>query len=427
MQPENSVWRLDDPAWVKERKSEWRRVKQRLDQMPFIRKKEITFLKGFFLTGTVNMEALQEYCWGHANPKRPLQAIEAAVLLECWLSPDHSEANWQHIKKKYDDREGSWSDAKRRFMEIATRLPGWYVDDEESFFSGLEERLYRFLMPTRCRREDYPEISDADYLDKAERCAGLTRDFLAYLDQDPPNGYNITRFRAREWRDGRVATQLPFRAGEDSQVSDDISLVLAVDLIRKTPTNYDPLHVQLANELAEALEDPALDQLVLASIAEIRERPQTFEQRLIPGAWARFYVTCHDQTTRDRMLYYLPGQKIPLPEKAGGPYEGFSRMNGLRKPRSVRKDGDRAFGLEWRMGPLGDQDVWVFRYAIGDWAQVYARFDSEEGQNAYFRIDGEGRATCIYRHGKDSQVDEVLATLSDASERLKWVAERFGG
>lgn len=437
MQPESSAWHPEDPAWVKKRKSEWRLVKKNLDKLNFIRKKEITFLKDFFLTGTVNMAALQEYCWGHANPKRPLQFVEGAVLLECWLSPDHSEANWQRIKQKYSDYEGAWNDAKRRFMEIASRLPGGYValngdlvyygEDGESFFSGLEERLYRFLMPTRCRREDFPGISDDDYLDKAKGCAGITWYFLEFLDQDPPNPYNITRFRVAEWHDGRVATQLPFRAPEGAKVSNDIVLVQAVDRIRDKPTNYDPLHVQLANELAEALEDPALGQSVLESIAEIRAQPQTFEQRLIPGAWATLYVKCHDQTMRDRILYYLPGQKIPLPEEGGGPYEGLSNMNGLRKPRSVRKDGDHAFELEWRMGPTADLDVWVFKDAIGDRAQVYAYFDSEEGQNAYFRIEGEGLAICIYRQGQDSQVDEVLATLADASERLKRVVERFGG
>jgi len=83
-------------------------------------------------------------------------------LIECWLDPNPSDERWEKVKQRTSEK--SYLRARSFFrgcLYEANRQGNFNV------FSGLDERLYYFFGPTRCRKSDAliynPDLTDEQY------------------------------------------------------------------------------------------------------------------------------------------------------------------------------------------------------------------------------------------------------------------------
>ncbi|HEC07609.1 MAG TPA: hypothetical protein ENJ12_12195 [Thiolapillus brandeum] len=165
-----AAWRVDDPAWMKARRAEWRRLQGRIKYMVF-NQRELTMLKNYFMYGCAHHPELPQEKWKRESytPERGTLwypdwgPVQDRLLYELWLTPDKSEKNSQRLLNVYDniyERDR----ARDRFRKEMGRDLEHLSEDLLPLFDGEEHRLYRLLGPTRCRREDYPDETDEQYI-----------------------------------------------------------------------------------------------------------------------------------------------------------------------------------------------------------------------------------------------------------------------
>ncbi|HEB56733.1 MAG TPA: hypothetical protein ENI98_10630 [Gammaproteobacteria bacterium] len=267
-----SAWKTEDKAWIKARKTAWKDVKKKIDDLFQLNRDEKRSLKNYYLTGK-------------EDPGAPLTEMDGGLLLEMWLHPDQSEAHWDKLRDKYTERD--WFIARIKFDEVNCKLRTFlseedhstlltYPPDGGSIFDGLEERMYYWFRFGRLRREDWPELDDEQFLHIARRSLSLAGTFIAYFMDPFPNPFNVLRFMAQEWHD---ALHL-FREEEVDKLD---KLVYATELILKEPELFPSLHVELAKNLKEALSDSSLPGNLVNSIAAYRGYVAEPDQSLLPG------------------------------------------------------------------------------------------------------------------------------------------------
>jgi len=256
-----NAWKTDDKAWLKARRAGWKEVKTTLDRLTGVRGQDKKFLKQFYMSGEIDIDEMTN-AFGRrvVDPERPLYPMEASTLLECWLTADQSDENWQQIKEKYGERKLYHS--CRRLLESLA-----YYPETGSLFGGLEERLYRFLCPTRCRPEDYPELNREQYIDQAHTIYGRIRSALSrYFQFKAPNPNNFVRCRLPEWHDCIAATYLKI---PDALLKDLIHVVVPMHRILTNPDNYAEHVLDVAKQLEDILSDEALPQPIRDRVDEI--------------------------------------------------------------------------------------------------------------------------------------------------------------
>jgi len=190
------AWKLDDPEWVKARRQAWRRIKQS-PVLEGLNKREITRIKNFFMTGSAFDPELAEEEWLFYNyhPDRRPVPVSNSVLIECWLGAEQSETHWQEVKTKYS--EGKYESSRRFFRQCLRNL----FPEQGPLFDGLDERLYYFFEPTRCRPRNYPDLEHKRFIRVAWRVyndlGGLVK---AHLSENY-NPHNIAPGVLPEWCD----------------------------------------------------------------------------------------------------------------------------------------------------------------------------------------------------------------------------------
>lgn len=113
-------WKLDDKNWMKQRRLSWKNIQIQLDRMRtadsnmfgHLPKKNYKYLKNYYLTGrdkleTKKWEDLVNCLTGYDSQ------YEADVLLQFWLSADHSEKYLiflkQYLEQEFDKRRPSYT------------------------------------------------------------------------------------------------------------------------------------------------------------------------------------------------------------------------------------------------------------------------------------------------------------------------------
>ncbi len=240
-------WKIDDKEWMRLRKAKWKEIKKKVDMLYFLGNKQKQMLKNYFLIGVLESDY-------------PLGEMDVPLLLEIWMHPDRSDMNWQKIKEKYTWRQ--WSDSRLRFAEINRGLDD-YSPDGSSFFDGLEERLCRWFYFDRLRREDWPDLTDDQFMRMAEQTLPMARTFDTYLRSQNPNPYDITRYRVSEWKDAMVLAY----EGDFLGLSWMIESLCAV---LTEPDKYHELVSEMAQELKCALNDSDLPDAAKKRIAELK-------------------------------------------------------------------------------------------------------------------------------------------------------------
>lgn len=255
------AWKLDDPAWVRQRKAEWKRLKEHplLGDKGWFRPAERKAIKNFFMYGMPEYPEPpeREWAWDDYNPDLPLQRVDGGVLLECWLTADQSEENWQRIAGKY---------AKETFLFSRRRLREWLRNkfpEKGCLFDGLEARLYLLFGPTRCRPVDFPEETHLRFINDAWRTHNdLKPMVITFFTNRNPNPCNIAPLVLREWCDTIPWTYeaLVNRGkGNERLLAESVAELLStvVDIIQE-PDGRESRQIEAARQLLEYMRETEL-------------------------------------------------------------------------------------------------------------------------------------------------------------------------
>ena len=133
----------------------------------------------------------------------------------------------------------------------------------ECFFNGLEERLCRWFYFDRLRREDWPDLTDDQFMRMAQKEIKLARSFVAYFMDENPHPYDILRYCVPEWHDAMVLAYDDF-----PQLS---TLVRWVKDILENPGEYNELKVQMAEEVKEVINAADLPDAAKQRFTELKK------------------------------------------------------------------------------------------------------------------------------------------------------------
>jgi hypothetical protein len=131
--------RINDPQWQKQRKAEWKLVKEALDKhFPFWRNKaEQVKLKNYFLTGDATFIKGED------------GLMDGFVLAQLWLHPDTSQERWDDLWHKltdaydHNDELFGFSSDREKFFRAACSSSDY---GPQGAFNGMEERLVKFFI-----------------------------------------------------------------------------------------------------------------------------------------------------------------------------------------------------------------------------------------------------------------------------------------
>lgn len=229
-----SDWNTDDPQWKEARDRKWKQVEYALKQLVQLEKRDIKGLEVYFKTGI-------------EDAKLPLLHYDGSFLYDIWFQPCPSFERWDELKKRYD--EFKIGEAGVMFSSIASNETYKYLGD--SFFGGLEERLYHYLMPQHFGRDLFPKYSDKKFNKKAfNMFRGLAAEFNSYFVQENPSKNSLIQYRSREWHD---AIKLAYQ-----ERSEFTWLVQWVDKINADRDTYSDEKVALAEKLEAIVENDDL-------------------------------------------------------------------------------------------------------------------------------------------------------------------------
>ena len=126
-------WNIEDKEWMRQRRESWKTIKRKIDKLGFLEKEERKVLKNYYLLG-------------EDNEVVPLSGMYGGALLELWLHPDKSDGHWNEVKNKIKTSTNQFKyDSYREFTDINSNLEFYNIDNELSFFDGLEEKLCYFI------------------------------------------------------------------------------------------------------------------------------------------------------------------------------------------------------------------------------------------------------------------------------------------
>lgn len=103
--PNREAWKTDDKVWVKQRREQWKHIKDSLSQIIQLEKRNIKYLKLYYMTGK-------------EDDRFPMTSYEfmEGLLYELWFHPDHSIENWKQLRERHRD----WAayEKKKNFIPI---------------------------------------------------------------------------------------------------------------------------------------------------------------------------------------------------------------------------------------------------------------------------------------------------------------------
>ena len=251
------TWHTNDKEWTKQRREQWKGIQIRLKNLN-IEKKDIPAVKKYFLSGEIDLD-------------HPIEKMLLGPLLEMWLHPDRSEDHWREIRERYLDdpnKAHRYSRSRGDFARVAFNLrnPDFMgLGEEESFFDGLEERLFHFFQMNQLAEGRKSEISEDQYLLEAKSSLSKARAYSVYLKIPRPNAYLIYRWELPVWHEAMLLACDGDYLGLEWLIR-DMSNVL------NDPDKYHELVVSMAGKIDEILKDPRLKQGAKKIIQEHREK-----------------------------------------------------------------------------------------------------------------------------------------------------------
>ena len=264
------AWKTDDKEWVKERQLKWKDTFSRLERLKAdpggilrrVKKSDFKFYKNYFLTG-------------RDAPRTPVNKLNrclsayntyggnANLLMQFWLSADHSHENFLAIKESYkilDEREYEYDWSCQAYR--STVLTG-YPSEGKYSWNALEGTTEKndavFGLADKIIRE-YFTISPslAKMLDEKVITKGYTRYenfegvFIGYFGGiSAESGFNPNN-PIRYLLDEYMRWGFPSDRTRSDMMAFDIGMPL-VWWVADTPEGRHPVQVEVATELRDRL------------------------------------------------------------------------------------------------------------------------------------------------------------------------------
>ncbi len=184
-------WRVNDPEWLAERKSEWRIIRKNLEQTEDFNVKQIRALEKYFLTGKESDDITFNYKYYEEVHNIPL-------IFKLWFHPDRSEDNWGRLCDDITERDYRVSLMILKGCSLVYGKP--YPPDE--YIGGLERRVFEFLHGNgrgiRTVRDDYGHTTKLDISKHRISLDGLTTMMFSWL-YGGSNPYAICQYMTDWW------------------------------------------------------------------------------------------------------------------------------------------------------------------------------------------------------------------------------------
>ncbi len=273
------AWKTDDPEWVKARKKEWLSIKGKFNYFPEgFQKKNLKFIRSYFLTGLVEADwASDEVAIALRTHNQPLSIVRyigsspEGLLISFWLSPDHSQENWERIKCVYCydlwEREGKeapinysdyhgaclfFRDMTRFYQVIETSYEKkrWYAEftDHKDCGSIFGETLDQFfLKELKIERADNGRLHYGTIANfRFSNLASILNRFLSGLDFNPNNPI---KYFIKDY----VQFGLPETRLNEHSWGNESKLVTFCWHVVETPEGRHPTQLVVARELKEEI------------------------------------------------------------------------------------------------------------------------------------------------------------------------------
>jgi hypothetical protein len=240
------AWKLDNPAWVKQRQTEWKKIKSSYVITSIYTKKEQVMIKNFFMTGYCYKlgEIPSDPIYDWDADTRPL-CVRAWALLESWFSPEYSDKNIQRIRKNTDQR--TWSDSEGHFHAT---LKNCQNDENGSVFNGRDKELFSIFSKPRFRPEDYPDFDPKRFAKRAHSRFYQLRSSITKYFGETYYSQSITPIAYQSWIDTIMPAcnfvSMSNRRFIDIDLADTIN---AVNIVVASPENFHNNQVELGNRL----------------------------------------------------------------------------------------------------------------------------------------------------------------------------------
>ena len=289
-----SAWEVDNPEWVKQRKKDWKKIKESPGYLwCVLPRKQLPLLRKYFMTGIgINPQKLESnpnYFETDDHRHRPL-AVQDALLFEIWLSANKSEEHIQRVLNRCSDGlsipkgKAAFSRIMMRFFDDKTEITGIdrLIREQGSMFAGSDEYLYRLLAPTHLYATDqYDEFSPEAIKLQSGSCisaySGWVKNFLTkeYLVN------SIAPLVLEEWlccvpssilKNEIVLKERPLRKGGHPLSYFDFMkknyLIPSIE-IHKNPGDFDSVQVDFAERILEAFKTMTVNEEVDNHVREI--------------------------------------------------------------------------------------------------------------------------------------------------------------
>ena len=461
------TWQVDNKNWMKERRDSWKPIAARLKSTNLLPVKQINQLKKWYLTGEFTPDAKEIKRSSYIqDPQHPIWHYLkwSELLIELWLTPNQSNDNLNRTLVDYTTDERSKTnkayaeanphylyDARHRFLEVCLDTRPYSAEGEwlyhcaegESFFMGLEEKLYNILFRSDYIAEKFGEqcldlkkTSDLDAERSYEICAQILSDTNIYFETLPPLKNHISQYRMDELKDALRNINKQLYMGEWV-----VGLIKTIDRINKQPELFPPEFYFFAKDLANVLDDNSLPEHVKKDIDLMRSIEDSIEQQIAPGAIASFYMQLNSKKDMIDFLPMLNPQKRYESSFAGDLYSSMSRMN---KPEHLTTNENDLL-MTFKLGPMGDSDMDNIFWAasILNVNNVYAFFEKPGNPLTFYQIpveeqeyedpiNGANIFTChhtpvpIYEVGQDRNLDQYLnEKFKNYHNALPEIVKRF--
>jgi len=167
-----ATWKIDDQDWVKKRRATWSQIQDSVIFFcsPMRNKKSMKLIREYYLTGQISSEKL---LFSMIDPddysfRMPFdfENSESHMLLQFWLSPDHSEENFLRIRDShyyyYLFNNNNFKEPHKNIEWVMNQFcrgyhaSCWKVrgvcsyftiekQDKGPFFGGIEEKLLSYF------------------------------------------------------------------------------------------------------------------------------------------------------------------------------------------------------------------------------------------------------------------------------------------